>query len=371
MYTETEKRESILQNRLRNSNLPNTFPTPEISTITLESKPSAKLAYTYYPPKTSTPTQPNPFSSALLVFLNGLMLSRSSWDKVLDIFLETRISRRLPYPALLSYDRYGQGESDRDPDDKEEPPCHGHDCMDAVHALNQLLLQFWKTHPEISSPERFPSIIFVCNSIGCALARLYAQNYPGTVSGLLFLDSIIANSDFVSFWPNPDAPDFDPRLLPSETTVEELRETRRKYRETFHPSVPNMEGLSRRNLAQLLPNSDRPKLEGKAGEGPYLTVVAHEWEKFAEENWTGSLHIPPVLTMAYVNPFWRAYNEGLTHITDPDKAIGVVNAVGCSHFIQRDRPEFVADEIIALLDRITTRTDQVRESGKESEFYNF
>ncbi|KAF2248228.1 hypothetical protein BU26DRAFT_565633 [Trematosphaeria pertusa] len=337
------------------------FPSPEISSLVLEGKPGAKVHYTYYPPSASTPHRPNPFAQSLVVFLNGLMLPRSSWDQSIQSFLNKRINNRLPYPALLSYDRYGQGDSDRDPDDKEPPPCHGHDCMSAVHALRQFTLQIWKEHLDITNPTVFPSLILVCNSIGCALARLFAHTYPGTVSGLLFLNSIMANSDFVSLWPNPDTPGFDPHTLPPGVSEKDVRETREMYRRMFHPDAPNNEGLSRRNLATLLPQSDAPKLEGYGGQGPYLTVVGHDWETFAEQSYTGILHTPKILTMTYANPAWQKYNEGLVKITDEENAIGPIVAVGCGHFVQKDGPGFVSDELVSLLDRVVNRVEQVSE----------
>ncbi|KAH7117795.1 Alpha/Beta hydrolase protein [Dendryphion nanum] len=345
------------------------FPKPEVSSITLEGKRSAELHYTYYAPSKAHPHRPNPFSQSIVVFLNGLILPRSSWENTIAQFLDKRISNRLPYPALLTYDRYGQGDSDHDPDDKEPPPCHGHDVMSAVHSLKQFLLQVWKEHLGISSPTSFPSLIFVCNSIGCAIARLFAHTYPGTVSGLLFLDSIIANSDFVSLWPDPDAPSFDPATLPPGVTPDDVRQTREKYGRMFHPSVPNNEGLSRRNLATLLPYSCSPKLEGSGGESPYLTVVGHDWETFADQSFQGSLHTPRRLTMTYANPAWQKYNEGLTRITDEDKAIGPLIAVGCGHFVQKDGPGFVSDELVSLLDRVVNRAEQLREKDGNVERY--
>ncbi|KAH7379409.1 hypothetical protein DE146DRAFT_317715 [Phaeosphaeria sp. MPI-PUGE-AT-0046c] len=338
------------------------FPDPEVSTVQLDHKPGAKLNYTYYPASIRQ-NHNNPFSQTLIVYLNGLILPRSSWEASIHSFLEKRIVGRLPYPGLLSYDRYGQDGSDHDPGDKEPPPCHGHDIMSAVQDLKQLILQIWREHLNIAKPTHFPTLIFVCNSIGCAIARLFAQQNPGTVSGLLFLDSIMANSDQISYWPNPDAPDFDQHTLPDGVTADQVRETRRKYRETFHPDVPNMEGLSRRNLAKLLPDDNAPRLEGYLGKGPYLTVVGHDWETFAEQSFTGPLQIPKNLTMTYANLAWRRYNEGLVHITDEGRCIGPIVAVGCGHFIQRDGPGFVSDELVSLLDRVVNRVEQVSERG--------
>ncbi|KAF2657239.1 hypothetical protein K491DRAFT_342024 [Lophiostoma macrostomum CBS 122681] len=360
------------------------FPTPEDSTITLDGKPTAKIHYTYYAPSPSSTHHPNPFAQTLIVYLNGLILPRASWTPSINSFLEKRITARLPYPALLTYDRYGQGTSDHDPSDPDPPPSHGHDCISAVHALHQLLLQLWASKspppsastsqhhtPSISSsassPQALPHLIFVANSIGCALARLFASAYPCTVSGLLFLDSIMANSDNVSIWPDPDAPDFDPHTLPPGVSVDDVRDTRSKYARVFHPDVPNSEGLSRRNLAALLPEADGPLLrgtsdpEGKGGDGPYLTIVGHDWAEFASQGLTGSLHTPKALTMTYMNPAWQSYNEGLVRITDEGRAIGPLIAVGCGHFVQRDGPGFVSDEVVSLLDRVVNRGEQLRE----------
>jgi pimeloyl-ACP methyl ester carboxylesterase len=355
------------------------FPDAEVSSLALDNKPGAQIHYTYYPASKPHGGHPNPFSQTLIVFLNGLMMPRSSWDPAMRSFLEKRIVGRLPYPALLSYDRYGQGDSDVDPDDPHPPPSHGHDAISAVKALKQFTLQIWREHLDINKPTHYPCLIFVCNSIGCALARLFAQCYPGTVSGLLFLDSIMANSDYQDLWPDPDAPDFNSHTLPEGVTQDEVRATREKYRRMFHPDVPSQEGLSRRNLPQLLPHADAPKLEGYLGRGPYLTVVGHDWETFAEQSCTylslskstlglqrltrqideGTMQTPKILTMTYANPAWRRYNEGLCRITDEGKAIGPITAVRCGHFIQQDDPRFVSDEMVSLLDRVVNRVKQV------------
>jgi hypothetical protein len=82
------------------------YPEPEISAITLEGKASAKIHYTYYPASPSQHNHPNPFSQTLMVFLNGLMLPRSSWDPAIQSFLKKRTVGRLPYPALLVRYKY-------------------------------------------------------------------------------------------------------------------------------------------------------------------------------------------------------------------------------------------------------------------------
>lgn len=302
----------------------------------------------------------------LIVFLNGLIVPQISWQPTIDCIQRwAENGHRSNYPLLLTYDRYGQGESGRDPADEQ----HGgsHDINEVISDLHALVQELWKTKTkEISNGQPLqkggqaanqetPKLIFVANSIGCVIARLYAETYPGVAEALLLLDSNIANSDQVSMFPDPDAPGFDPAILPDDVTVEDLRRTRAAYASHFHPSAPNPEHLDRRNIASLLPHSDSPKLRG-VGEGggkrPWITVVGHDWEVFAEEGSRGSMNVPKSLTNAFVNPAWARYNEGLTHLTDAERARGPVIATGCGHFIQRDDPDLVALLTDDLLSKI-------------------
>lgn len=65
--------------------------------------------------------------------------------------------------------------------------------------------------------------------------------------------------------------------------------------------------------------------------------------------------------MTYANPAWQAYNSDLTRITNEEKAIGPLIALNCGHFIQKDSPKFVSEELISLLDRVVNRVEQVSE----------
>lgn len=65
--------------------------------------------------------------------------------------------------------------------------------------------------------------------------------------------------------------------------------------------------------------------------------------------------------MTYANPVWQAYNSDLTRITDEGKAIGPLIAINCGHFIQKDSPKFVSEELISLLDRVVNRVEQLSE----------
>jgi pimeloyl-ACP methyl ester carboxylesterase len=317
----------------------------EFEFIRLPSKPEGQLSYRFYPSTAASTEKP-----LLVVFVNGLGLPQAEWTNAITKLQELRKDGSLP--PILTYDRFGQGQTtDRDPLDKDAPdPTHAHDCMRAVDDLRELLAQITQQRMAIPDLDDV-SIVFVANSIGCALARLFAYEYPGSVAGMLLLDSVLANSDFVSIFPDPDSEGFDAGILPAGTTVDDLRHSRELVRKMFHPSVGSKEGLSRMNLAELLPASDAPMLEGPDSRGPFITVVGHDFETFAAESektgWKREL------TMAYTNPFWHAYNEGLTMITEPGRSSGPIQAPHSGHFIQRDNPDFVAKELDLLLSKIT------------------
>ncbi|KAK3952240.1 hypothetical protein QBC32DRAFT_390601 [Pseudoneurospora amorphoporcata] len=311
--------------------------------ITLPHKPTATLRISALFPGTSSPdfadsSSPDiaalPPSSTLLVFLNGLILPRSSWTECISRFLRIRgDSHRLgrssstssassssdpgfkaaeptsrfesapvpcgsgsasdngihPHltlqprreneyeyeiPNILTYDRYGQGSSDPDPSDPSDPDNdtdndttpYGHTPVDVITDLHQLLLLVSRQFLPLCRDLKDLDVVMVANSIGCPLARLFNDaRFPSSsvrVVGYLFLDSMMANSDFVdSVFPDPDAEGFvRERDLKEGVSEEDLRWTRKMFRQKFHPSVGNAERLDRRGLRALLPWSDRPKL---------------------------------------------------------------------------------------------------------------
>lgn len=223
--------------------------------------------------------------------------------------------------------------------------------MKSCTTLHQLISQIIAEKMGVSDSNNV-TLVLVANWIGCALVRLYAQEYPGTVAGLLLLDSVLANSDFVSIFPDPDAKGFDASSLAAGVTADALRESREGVRRIFHPDVGSKEGLSRKNLAQLLPASDGPVLQGpsEGRHGPYVTVVGHDFEAFAEES--AKMGRPKLLTTTYANPYWYRYNEGLVKITETERSKGPVQAPGSGHFVQRDDPAFVAKELDEILSKV-------------------
>ena len=315
--------------------------------IHLITKPTAQICYSFS--EASRPSVP-PTKPLLVVFVNGLGLAQTSWAPVIATLKELRSDTHIP--AILTYDRFGQGQTtDRDPqDDPASDPMHAHDCISAITDLHQLIVQITTEKMGIRDTEDV-SLVLVANSIGCALARLYAQQYSNTVAGLLLLDSVLANSDFISIFPDPDAEDFDASVaLPDGITPDILRSAREKVKRIFHPSVGNREGMSRKNLSGLLLESDSPVLKGVDGQGPYVTVAGHEFEAFATES--EKMGIPKALSINYSNPYWHKYNQGLSKITGPARSKGPLQAPGSGHFIQKDNPAFVAQELDEILSKI-------------------
>ncbi|EAQ88872.1 hypothetical protein CHGG_05491 [Chaetomium globosum CBS 148.51] len=319
----------------------------EDKTITLKTKPGASLHVSIAHHR---PQDERQLSDTLVVFLNGLVLPSAGWTGTVEHLFKLRSDSNRPTPTLLCYDRYGQGKSDSDPSDIPDSP-YGHDARAAIADLHQLLIQV--SQDELNRQIEDLRIILVCNSIGCALARLYAAEHPGRVAAYLFLDSMMANTDFVSVFPDPAEPGFDEGQLPEGLTAEGLRHTRERVRQFFHPTVPNPEHFDRRNLRELLPYASKPALpNGPGGEPPLLTVVGHDWDEFADQCENGSLSVPKAIVNAYMNPAWGAYNDGLTRLAQATSDMKI--AKGCGHFIQKDDPIFVAGEIDNILNELQT-----------------
>jgi pimeloyl-ACP methyl ester carboxylesterase len=253
--------------------------------IFLPHKPTAALRYTFIAASSISSTNSVIEVPPIIVFLTGLGTPASSFHRII-----TSLAGLPSHPALLAYDRYGHGASiDRDPIDALAMDSRwGHDCIDAVGDLHILLKEISEKYKlPCLAQDSIPPVVFVANSIGCAIARLYAAKYPDSVKGLMLLDSVIANVDMVEMFPDPDAVDFKTQTLPMGVTEKNLRETRAKFEKVFGTKsglMGNGEGLSRRNLKELLPSAEEPKLAwGESKKGPWITVIGHGSEKFAEE----------------------------------------------------------------------------------------
>jgi pimeloyl-ACP methyl ester carboxylesterase len=249
--------------------------------LTIPSKPSAPISYTFFPggKESSSPEK------HLIVFVNGLGLPASSWLPAISILR----SKDPTCPAILTYDRFAQGNTtSHDPLDSTDGKEHGygHDFMDVatdlhevITAISILKLGFTEAGPDNGKLH----LLLIGASIGVPIVRIYAQKHPGTVAAAILLDSNIANVDYSDFWPNPDSPYFDPKTVVSaDCTLEQYKDARKKLVEMFDLKVKNPECLDRRNSPILIPYSDSPKLIGPGGKGPFLTVVGHDPETFAD-----------------------------------------------------------------------------------------
>jgi len=290
------------------------------STLDVRDRP---ISYTYLPSPSSTPSAP------FLVFINGLMLPQAGWYPTISTFLSNVSASPQHTPSILTYDRFRQGATaPRDPTPSKHTP------IDVINDLHILISHFLTQNNNAHRP-----LIFIANSIGCPLVRLYCQHHPSpSIAGLIFLDSMIANSDFLdSVWPDPDAAGFVAAdALPGDVDVETLRKVRAVFAKVFAPSAPNKEGLDRSNLPALLPHSDSPKIEWD----PVVYVVGHDPDTFAEGT-QKMFGAPQSLVKRYAQTKWNEYNEGLTKLSKRGKG-EVVIAEGCDHFVQRDGPGIVA-----------------------------
>ncbi|KAF3927483.1 hypothetical protein ABW21_db0209557 [Orbilia brochopaga] len=299
--------------------------------IRLPEKPSAKLICRFF--KRTDSKAP---TNVLVVFLNGLRVSQSGWWDTITHYLDSQHD----HPALLTYDRYGQGlTTDTDPLDdglNPNPPGQRHDIASVVTDLHALIGVI------TSTPVDTLKVIFVANSIGCTIARAYAEHYH-TVAGMLMLDAYMTDTDFISLYPDPDAKDFNADTLPEDVTVDDLRNARSGMGKLFHPSVTNTEGLWRGNIQTLLPQADFPPLAYDGQKGPYITVVGHDPEVFADES-TRMAGMTRTVAMQYTNPAWHIFHEKLLCLTSLERRRLIV-AEGAGHFVQADRPDLVADEL--------------------------
>lgn len=354
----------------------------EMHYISLSHKPDAPIAYTYIPqdylaiesgmPLTD-PFGPRNHSHRLLLFVNGLILPQKGWFDTIDAMLDGFESnararglaakeKLLPF-EIMTYDRYGAGQTTaREPDDaKSRDPTYGHDLQTVVRDLKVLLQQVLAVEAYCYDANQPVEMILVGSSIGCAIIRLFAAAL-GTddrfkIRGIIFLDSIIANTDFFSLFPDPDDPDSGFDLDEVESLgcdLESYRDVRQGIRQRFHPTVANIEGLDRRNLPELLPHAHSPKLPTD----PHLLVIGHDPLTFADQTLV-STGWSTKLVLRYLQSAWERYNAGLLELVSDEKRVdasgGVKIAQGSGHFVPRDVPIKVAEYVQEMLAKLEWR----------------
>ncbi|KAI1261206.1 Alpha/Beta hydrolase protein [Xylariaceae sp. FL1019] len=313
--------------------------------VTLPSKPEAPIAYEIFPGSAE--------STLLIVCLNGLAAPQTVWKPVIQLFQQQQSKFLVPW--ILTYDRYGQGASPRDPREKwvDKEPGYAHTVDDVVDDLHELI--------KVVAPERCRRLVFVNNSIGAHVARRFADRYPKIIEGILFLDSNPGNTDYSIMWPNPFNQSFDlATMVPPGTSLDVYKTAYNNMTSIFAPECKNKEGFDRRGIKTLLPDPSRPMLKGskKSGKGPWVTVVGHDVERFEREEWENpAMRVPLGMARMWTQPVWDEYNRGLCGLTDPERAKGPLVAPGAGHVIQRDNPEFVARELVELVGKVESERD--------------
>ncbi|KAK8044901.1 alpha/beta-Hydrolase [Apiospora rasikravindrae] len=252
--------------------------------VTLLSKPDAVLAYEMLPGDAA--------SSLLVIFLNGLGLPQSAWKPTIELFQQQ--STVSPKPWLLTYDRYGQGGSSRDPRESwpTKDPGYAHTLDDVSHHCR-----------------------------GDPLPRLQPRQHQ--------LRDHLAESEGPVLQPRADD-------TPG-TTLEVYQAAYTKMCMSFSGHAKNVEGFDRRDIKDMLPDPSSPKLKGPKDwpeKGPWITVVGHELEQFSQEEWS-LLKVPIGMAAMYTQP-----------------AKGPLIAPKSGHFIQKDNPLFVAKELQDLVEKV-------------------
>jgi len=87
------------------------------------------------------------------------------------------------------------------------------------------------------------------------------------------------------------------------TSLEVYEAAYTKMISIFSPEAKNPEGFDRRDIETILPDPSKPKLKGSktSDEGPWVTVVGHELETFANQQWA-MMQIPIGTATMYTQP---------------------------------------------------------------------
>jgi pimeloyl-ACP methyl ester carboxylesterase len=243
----------------------------------LDGKASARLGYSFIPSPAPTTDHPR-----LLVFLGGLDALQMTWQGTLTNLISLSKTDGFNLPPILVYDRYGVGASDHDPGDKGKPMEEYHDAVESMRDLRQLITQVSVKHLGLGERKvQDLRIVFCAHSIGCCIARFYADSYPGTVESLLLIDSAIAGTAAEKTIPNPDIPEeWEKRkwTLPEGITADLCRKAVLKTKRSPFSGYPmtTTERLRWTNMPQLLPSSEKPRLRGPKPHMPLVTVLVND-----------------------------------------------------------------------------------------------
>lgn len=256
--------------------------------LRLSSKQDAKLSYSFLRQHDHKSTDPK----RVLVFLSGIDNASHIWQKTINKLTECARSKSITRPPMLFYDRLGVGKSDSDPTDAGKEEKDYHDCNESVRDLRELILHVLMQQYELdSSAASKVHLVFCAHSFGACVGRLYNAAYPGTLEGMIILDSAIAALPAENFIPNPDVShEWDTRDtwagsklgFPDETII--TKDMCRKAIQIIKASPISGYAMTTRermrwdNMPQLLPHNDRPKLRGPSPGLPLVTIIVHDPE---------------------------------------------------------------------------------------------
>ncbi|KAH8585744.1 hypothetical protein B0O99DRAFT_603047 [Bisporella sp. PMI_857] len=305
--------------------------------IDLNRDPAVQLSCTFIKAAPGAPLR------TLIIFLNGVDCPQSSWYPLMSLISQQSASRNSP--PILMYDRVGQGKSSSGNSGKR-------DVLDAVYDLRGLIEKIGEMRLGVSREEvNALRLCIVASSVGCHIARLYAQTFPKTVGGLLLLDPIIADKDILSLFPNPIAPGYNKSTLPGGISCGILEQTRRKLESAYHPMGLNREGLWLGNIQKYFPLSHLPKLVGPKPNTPCITVILHNPEIFARQM-KEATSVDETLIRTYLIPAWHQNGGALLNITAEHLRRGPITAEGSGHLVHLDDPRLVVNEMGLLLGKL-------------------
>lgn len=224
-----------------------------------------------------------------------------TWVKVtLEVNDRTRI---------CSYSRAGLGSSD-------PIPTESRTSQDVVNDLHALL-----TNAKIEGP-----YILVGHSIGGFHVRLYADQYPNDVVGMILEDAS-----------HPDQFERTLAILPPETSdePESLKLLRRNIR-NIDDMEPNIEKfIFSESIAQV-------KATKPLGDLPLVVLTQ---SPSCEED----IGLPPEIATKYTQ-IWQTLQVDLANLSS--KSTHIVATTAC-HFIHWDEPQLVIDAILKVLEEVS------------------
>jgi pimeloyl-ACP methyl ester carboxylesterase len=219
------------------------------------------------------------------------------------------------FTRVCSYDRAGRGQSDPGPLPRTS--------QTVVNELHTLLTR-------VSLPGPY---VLVGHSFGGFNARLYANQYPDDVVGIVLVDSTHPDLDLVALLP-PEAPD-------ENKGVREVRAVlRQETRETGNP-----EGID--PAASATQVRSIPSL----GALP-LVVLTHTSEIWIEMLITGFPNFPRELATRLE----QAWQEGQRHLLPLSSQSVQIVAQRSGHYIHHEEPELVVQAIRHVVDLARKRS---------------